>query len=179
LVKKVAIIGAGGIGFDISEYLTDPGGECSSNIDNFLKEWGIDKTFSNNGGLTEKDKKLNTSPREVYMLKRSPGKFGNTLGKTTGWIHKKTLEERKVKMLARVTYKKIDDEGLHIEIKGETQVLNVDNIIICAGQVPKRDLLEALEKAGQKVTLIGGAEEAGELDAKRAIKTGVELAAAV
>ena len=175
--KKVAIIGAGGIGFDTAIFLTDTGHRTSLNIDNFLAEWGIDKNYNENGGLVQKDTKLNESPRSVYMLKRSVGKFGSTLGKTTGWIHRTSLKEKKVIQWNNVRYKKIDDSGFHIEVNGETKTLDVDNVIICAGQLPLQDLKEKLEQANQKVTLIGGAEQTSGLDAKRAIDQGCRLAA--
>jgi 2,4-dienoyl-CoA reductase (NADPH2) len=177
--KKVAIIGGGGIGFDVAMYLSDPG--FQSNIDNkiFMREWGIEKDYRKNGGLVPKDQTLNKSPRMIYMLKRSPGKFGSTLGKTTGWIHRATLKERGIIQMNGVDYKKIDDSGLHIRVKGETTCLDVDHIIICAGQLSHRELLEPLKQNGCTVTCIGGAAEALELDAKQAIAQGCRLGAAI
>jgi 2,4-dienoyl-CoA reductase (NADPH2) len=177
--KKVAIIGGGGIGFDVAMFLSDPGYHTSQDPDMFMREWGINKGYSKNGGLVPKDQKLNKSPRIIYMLKRSKGKFGSTLGKTTGWIHRATLQEREVIQMNNVIYKKIDDRGLHIEFRGETTTLDVDNIVICAGQLPQRGLKDKLEKMGCKVSLIGGADEALELDAKRAIDQGCRLAAMI
>lgn len=170
--NKVAIIGAGGIGFDIATFLVHSG---NHNIKTFMDEWGVDMEFSSPGGLIEP--KVEAPQREVYLLKRSKGKHGATLGKTTGWIHRSTLKLKQVNMLSSVTYERIDDEGLHLSVNGEKQVLAVDNVVVCAGQEPLRDLLEPLQRAGRKVHLIGGAEEAAELDAKRAIDQGMRLAA--
>lgn len=173
--ERVAIIGGGGIGFDVAAYLSDPGYGTSQNIDSFLAEWGVDKEYTENGGLVPGAPEMSRSPRTIYMLKRSGGKFGAKLGKTTGWIHRAVLMARQVIQWSNVTYKKIDDRGFHIEVGGEAQVLDVDHIIICAGQLPLRDLKEKLEQAGREVTLIGGADDAVELDAKRAIYQGVQL----
>lgn len=160
--KNVAVIGAGGIGFDVSIYLTDAGETFSK--ENYLKEWGIDTSIKVNGGLsTKSDMKAD---RKVTMLKRSNSKFGATLGKTTGWIHKTTLEDRKVEQISGVEYKSIDKEGILISVKGVERKISADTIVICAGQDPRRELFEPLQKAGKKVYLIGGADEAGELDAK-------------
>lgn len=175
--KKVAVIGAGGIGFDVSIFLTDEGGAGESDqqrISDYREEWGIDTSYQHRGGLTQ-PKKENV-PRELWMLQRSKGKVGDRLGKTTGWAHRLTLKNRGVRMWSEVNYVKIDDAGLHITLKGQPQVLEVDNIVLCAGQHPLRELLEPLQSAGIKVHLIGGAKEAGELDAKRAIEEGWALA---
>ena len=163
--KKVAIVGAGGIGFDVAEYLTHEAGE------NFENAWGIDKNYSKPGGLKEIEPQA--SKREVFILQRSKGKPGAKLGKTTGWIHRLSLKNKKVKMLSNVSYKKIDDQGLHITQYGENSVLEVDHVIICAGQTPKRDLEQKITEAGNKVHLIGGADVAKQLDAKRAIDQGM------
>ncbi len=176
--KSVAIIGAGGIGFDVAEYLSHEGESPSVNLKLFLKEWGIDDKYQTGGALTTPE--IHPSPREIYLLQRSKGKLGTRLGKTTGWIHRASLKKKKVNMLGSVKYDKIDDEGLHITIgKKEKDILRVDNVIICAGQEPKRDLLDALRGKGVAVHLIGGAEEARELDAKRAIDQGTRLAAEI
>lgn len=175
--KRVAIIGGGGIGFDTALFITDPGYKTWDKPEDFAKEWGFDLGVSARAGLSEKISAYATSPREVTMFKRSKGKFGNTLGKTTGWIHKLTLTERAVRQVSNVTYEKIDDEGLHYTLKGEAQVLPCDTVIVCAGQEPQREIEEALRKGGVAVHLIGGAKEAGELDAKRAIAEGAELGA--
>ncbi|MEY3442486.1 MAG: hypothetical protein RLZZ519_767 [Bacteroidota bacterium] len=176
--QKVAVIGAGGIGFDIAEFLTaDEHQSPSQNIAEFLDEWGVDNTYAQPGAL--KQPHPLKSPREVTLLQRSEGKLGEKLGKTTGWIHRASLKMKKVKMIGGVSYDKVDDKGLHVTIGGQTQVLEVDNVIICAGQVVLRELQAPLEAAGIKVHLIGGADLAAELDAKRAIDQGSRLAAGV
>ena len=175
--KKVAVIGAGGIGFDVSIFLTNEGGAATTDqqrISDYREEWGIDTAYQHRGGLTQPKKEH--VPRELWILQRSKGKVGDRLGKTTGWAHRLTLKNRGVRMWSEVNYEKIDDAGLHITLKGQPQVLDVDHIIICAGQHPLRELQEPLTQAGLKVHLIGGAKEAGELDAKRAIEDGWALA---
>jgi 2,4-dienoyl-CoA reductase (NADPH2) len=175
--KKVAVIGAGGIGFDVSIFLTNEGGAATTDqqrISDYREEWGIDTAYQHRGGLTQPKKEH--VPRELWILQRSKGKVGDRLGKTTGWAHRLTLKNRGVRMWSEVNYEKIDDAGLHITLKGQPQVLDVDHIIICAGQNPLRELQEPLTQAGLKVHLIGGAKEAGELDAKRAIEDGWALA---
>jgi 2,4-dienoyl-CoA reductase (NADPH2) len=175
---KVAIVGAGGIGFDMAEYLAhDMSHESVSlNTENYMKEWGVDMSYSNGGALAEAPQPL-ASPREIYLLKRSKGKHGKNLGKTTGWIHRSSLAMKEVKMLADVSYEKIDDHGLHIKVGEEQQILEVDHIIICAGQVSLKKLEAGLNAAGQNVHVIGGANIAAQLDAKMAIKEASELAA--
>ncbi|MCW7497003.1 FAD-binding protein [Leptospira levettii] len=173
--KRAVVMGAGGIGFDVSILLTDPG--HSFTTDNYLKEWGIRKTIDKDGGLGSKE--TPTGVREVTMLKRSNSKFGATLGKTTGWIHKTSLEDRKVNQISGVTYKAIESDGIVIEVKGETKKIPCDTVVICAGQDPNRNLLEPLQKAKIPVHLIGGADLASELDAKRAIDQGTRLAVSI
>ncbi|TGN18223.1 NADPH-dependent 2,4-dienoyl-CoA reductase [Leptospira idonii] len=173
--KNVAVMGAGGIGFDVSLYLSDAGHPFTK--ENYLKEWGIDSSIPNNGGLTSKTE--TKSDRKITMLKRSSGKFGANLGKTTGWIHKTSLEDRKVEQISGVIYKSIDSEGIQIEVKGKEMKIPADTIVVCAGQNPRRELLEPLQKAGLTVHLIGGADLAAELDAKRAIDQGTRLAASL
>jgi 2,4-dienoyl-CoA reductase (NADPH2) len=175
--KTVAVIGAGGIGFDVSEYLTHEGESPSLNLNLFNDEWGIDSSYAEAGGL--KAPHLPTPPRQVYLLQRKASKVGDGLGKTTGWIHRTSLKNRRVEMIAGASYNKIDDAGLHITVGGKDVTLPVDNVVICAGQEPFRALQAGLEAAGQKVHLIGGADVASELDAKRAIKQGTEVAAAL
>ncbi|MEL0274342.1 MAG: NADPH-dependent 2,4-dienoyl-CoA reductase [Flavobacteriaceae bacterium] len=175
---KVAIVGAGGIGFDMAEYLAhDMSHESVSlNTENYMKEWGVDMSYSKGGALAEAPQPL-ASPREIYLLKRSKGKHGKNLGKTTGWIHRSSLAMKEVKMLADVSYEKIDDQGLHIKVGEEQQILDVDHVVICAGQVSLKELEAGLTAAGQNVHLIGGAKIAAQLDAKMAIKEASELAA--
>ncbi len=175
---KVAIVGAGGIGFDMAEYLAhDMTHESVSlNTENYMKEWGVDMAYATGGALAEAPQPL-ASPREIYLLKRSKGKHGKNLGKTTGWIHRSSLAMKEVKMLADVSYEKVDDQGLHIKVGEEQQLLNVDHVIICAGQVSLKELEAGLSSAGQNVHLIGGANIAAQLDAKMAIKEASELAA--
>jgi 2,4-dienoyl-CoA reductase (NADPH2) len=175
--KTVAVIGAGGIGFDVSEYLTHEGSSPSLDAPKFYAEWGIDTTYAQAGGL--KAPHLDKAPRQIYLLQRKTSKVGDGLGKTTGWIHRTSLKNRNVEMIAGASYDLIDDQGLHITVGGKQMTLPVDNVVICAGQDPLRALQAGLEAAGVKVTLIGGADVAAELDAKRAIKQGTEVAAAL
>jgi 2,4-dienoyl-CoA reductase (NADPH2) len=174
--ERVAIIGCGGIGFDTAMYLSQPGNPTSQNIAEFCVEWGIDTSLQLAGGLRPEGPHLARSPRQIVMLQRKASKPGEGLGKTTGWIHRTTLLSRGVKMIAGVSYQKIDEAGLHVEIGGERQLLAVDNVIICAGQEPNRVLAEPLQAAGKTVHLIGGSDVAGELDARRAIAQGTTLA---
>jgi len=179
--QKAAIIGAGGIGFDLGVFLTTKKLAHDQEQGAYLNEWAINNKFDSAGGLKPSGADVEglDTGREIFFLKRSIGKFGRSLGKTTGWIHKSTLKTRNVEEISPVQYIKIDDEGLHIDIRGERRVLDVDNVIICAGQIPQRELLEELEKGGANVTMIGGAHEATELDAKRAIDQASRLAAVV
>lgn len=174
--EKVAIIGCGGIGFDTAMYLSQPGEATSQNIAEFCVEWGIDTSLTQAGGLRPEGPQLPKSPRQIVMLQRKASKPGEGLGKTTGWIHRATLLSRGVKMIPAVSYQKIDDEGLHVLTGGEPQVLHVDNVILCAGQEPRRELVDPLRKAGKTVHLIGGCDVAMELDARRAIAQGTKLA---
>ncbi len=177
---RVAIVGAGGIGFDVAQYITHPADISTSlDVDTFLKEWGVDKDYRQPGGLELKRPQVSASGRQVYLLQRKPDKMGATLGKTTGWIHRVTLKQRKVIMINGVTYNKIDDDGLHISLKGNPRCLAVDTVIICAGQEPQRDLKEELENHAMPLHVIGGADLAAELDAKRAIDQGARLAATI
>jgi len=178
--KSVAIVGSGGIGFDMAEYLAhDMSHESVSlNVEDYMKEWGVDMTYAKAGSLAESADPL-PSPREIFLLKRSQGKHGKNLGKTTGWIHRSSLAMKKVNMLAEVEYQKVDDNGLHISVAGESKVLPVDNVVICAGQEPLRDLYDGLVDAGKTVHLIGGANIAKKLDAKKAIKEASYLAAKI
>ena len=175
--EKVAIIGAGGIGFDVAEYLSQASSSSSLDIAAFMEEWGVDMAYQNKGGL--KDPHPEKPERTIYLLQRSKGKLGERLGKTTGWIHRSSLKNRKVEMIGAVQYHRIDEQGLHISIDDVPQVLDVDQVIVCAGQEPLRELSEPLQSQGVIVHLIGGADEARELDAKRAIDQASRLAAQV
>jgi 2,4-dienoyl-CoA reductase (NADPH2) len=189
---KVAIVGAGGIGFDIAELLTHPGAaqapsvvppvpsaasgdECA--LDQFRDQWGIDGAYAQGGGI--KAPEPETSPRKVWLLQRKSSKVGDGLAKTTGWIRRMLLKQRGVTMMGGVEYAKIDDAGLHVVVDGAPRVLDVDTIVICAGQEPRRELVASLEAAGVRATLIGGADVALELDAKRAIEQGTRVAMAL
>lgn len=173
--KRVAIIGAGGIGFDTAEYLSQTQQETSR--DNFFQEWGIDVTLNQRGGLDTP--RPAPSPRDIWLLQRKAGKPGAALGKTTGWIHRASLQARGVQMWGGVEYLAIDDNGFHLRRNGEALTLNVDNVIICAGQEPQRELEAALRARGKRVRLIGGADVALELDARRAIAQATRLALVV
>ena len=172
--KKVAVIGAGGIGFDVSEYLVHSGEATSQNITAFMKEWGIDMSLNARGGIENVKPEVPAPAREVYLLQRKSTIVGKGLGKTTGWAHRLGLKNRQVNMLGSCQYHKIDDKGLHLSVDGEPQLLEVDNVILCAGQDPLRELADGLTKPFH---LIGGADVAAELDAKRAIDQGTRLAA--
>lgn len=201
--KSVAVIGAGGIGFDVSDFLTHhhvpeslhkqpqhaksvssavaldllPQEVDNALVDTFLQDWGIDKSITK-GGVMPSPKEI-AHDRKVYLLQRKKGKLGENLGKTTGWIHRTTMKKRQVTEMSDCKYLEINDDGLLIEHKGKKTTLPVDTVVICAGQEPLRTLYNSLEKSGQKVFMIGGAQEAGELDAKRAIDQGTRLAAVI
>ena len=176
--QKVAVIGAGGIGFDVSELITQVGESTSLSREEFWKEWGIDQALNARGGVAGVKAEHPQVAREVFLLQRKKSKVGDGLGKTTGWIHRATLKNKQVQMISACEYLKIDDAGLHLTIAGgEPQVLPVDTVILCAGQEPMRELQDALVAAKQSVHLIGGADVAAELDAKRAINQGSRLAA--
>jgi 2,4-dienoyl-CoA reductase (NADPH2) len=175
--KSVAVIGAGGIGFDVSEFLTHEGRSASLAPEKFFAEWGIDDQYQDRGGL--RAPQVHPSPRQVHLLQRKTSKVGDGLGKTTGWIHRTGLKAKRVAMHSGVSYDRIDDAGLHVTVDGQQHVLPVDNVIVCAGQEPLRELQQGLLDAGCKVHLIGGADVAAELDAKRAINQGTRLAAAI
>ncbi|MDP1697009.1 MAG: NADPH-dependent 2,4-dienoyl-CoA reductase [Xanthomonadaceae bacterium] len=173
--KHVAIIGAGGIGFDVGEYLVHHGESPTLDTQRWMAEWGVAANFEGRGGLTPP--KPEAPARQVWLLQRSPGRPGAKLGKTTGWIHRATLKAKGVQMLGAVEYLGLDDAGLRIRVDGKEQTLAVDHVVICAGQQPRRDLADALTAAGRKPHLIGGAHTASELDAKRAIAQAAQLAA--
>ena len=173
--KKVAIIGAGGIGFDVAEFLVEHGESAALDARRWMAEWGVDPAFESAGGLAPP--RPEPPARKLWLLQRSPGKPGARLGKTTGWIHRATLKAKGVKMLGGVEYLGVDVAGLHIRVDGTEQLLDVDHVVVCAGQESRRDLFDALQARGRKAHLIGGAELAAELDAKRAIDQGSRLAA--
>jgi 2,4-dienoyl-CoA reductase (NADPH2) len=173
--KKVAIIGAGGIGFDVAEFLSHEGESPSLDTNLFLKEWGIDGTNSVRGGLLKPNP--HPSPREITMLQRSDSKIGKDLGKTTGWIHRQSLKMKKVTMLNGVSYDKIDEKGIHITINEKKQLIEADTIVVCAGQLSVNLLHEELIKLGKTPHLIGGGKNAKKIDAQRAIREGSELGA--
>ncbi|MDN0083083.1 NADPH-dependent 2,4-dienoyl-CoA reductase [Crenobacter sp. SG2305] len=172
--EKVAIIGAGGIGFDTAEFLTQEGESASLHVEEFMREWGVDMRYAQPGGVMRPQPA--PSARQVWLLQRKSGKPGEGLGKTTGWIHRASLKMKRVEMHGDVVYRKIDDAGLHVTIRGEDTVLPVDNVVICAGQEPQRELEAPLMALGKTVHRIGGADVAVELDAKRAIDQGTRLA---
>lgn len=174
--ERVAIIGAGGIGFDTAEYLSQSGDSSSLDSRAFSQEWGIDQDLAQRGGLSPVGGKVHPSPRQIFLLQRKTSKVGEGLGKTTGWIHRTSLAMRGVRMLNSVSYESIDDEGLHIIRAEQASCLPVDTIIICAGQEPRRELHQPLLEMGKTVHLIGGADIAAELDARRAIDQGTRLA---
>ncbi|MBO3276541.1 NADPH-dependent 2,4-dienoyl-CoA reductase [Pseudomonas schmalbachii] len=176
--QAVAVIGAGGIGFDVSEFVTHQGESSSLDREVFWKEWGIDTALEARGGVAGIEAKPHAPARQVFLLQRKKTKVGDGLGKTTGWIHRTGLKNKQVQMISSVEYLKVDDAGLHVSIAGgEAKVLPVDTVIVCAGQEPLRELHDGLQAAGQKVQLIGGADVAAELDAKRAINQGSRVAA--
>jgi len=177
--QRVAIMGAGGIGFDVAELITHAGTSASMDVDVFAKEWGIDFANHPRGGVTGVTPEVATSGREVTLMQRKTDPVGRGLGKTTGWTHKLTLLRRGVRMINGVEYLRIDDAGLHARVNGEQRLFEVDTVIVCAGQLPRRDLYEALKREGIEAELIGGAFEASELDAKRAIDQAVRLAVQV
>ncbi|MEZ5512193.1 MAG: FAD/NAD(P)-binding oxidoreductase [Gammaproteobacteria bacterium] len=171
--KSVAVIGAGGIGFDVSEYLTHSHSEDEKA--QWYKEWGVDTALAHRSALVPAD--VAPSPRQIYLLQRKESSVGKNLGKTSGWVHRAQLHKKGVEMIPGVSYDRIDDQGLHITVKGKSRLLAVDNVIICAGQEPDRSLADALISKGIKTHVIGGADVAAELDAKRAINQGSRLAA--
>ncbi len=174
---RVAIVGAGGIGFDTAELLSHEGEPTSLDVEAFLAEWGIDTSGVSDGGLLPSGPAIAPAARQVTLMQRKARKVGADLGKTTGWIHRNRLKARGVQMWNGVTYRKVDDAGLHVTVQGEDRVVEADHVVICAGQVPQRALLAGLREAGIEPHPIGGASRAGELDAVRAIREGAELAA--
>ena len=179
LGKKVALMGAGGIGFDVAEYITHEGESTALDTSAFMKEWGVDMQLDARGGIEGIKAEKPKNPREVYLLQRKSSKVGAGLGKTTGWVHRFTLRNKNVKMINGVEYNKIDDQGLHYSKKDKITVLDVDHVVICAGQVSNTDLLEDIKQVNPNVQLVGGAFKASELDAKEAINQAVRMAAVI
>jgi 2,4-dienoyl-CoA reductase (NADPH2) len=177
--KTVAVMGAGGIGFDVSELIMHKGVSAAMDKEVFAREWGIDFANHPRGGVTGVVPQVEAADRQVFLLQRKSTPVGRGLGKTTGWTHRMSLAKRGVQMMNGLEYTKIDDQGLHISMDGIPQVLEVDTVIICAGQLPKRDLYDQLSDSGIDTSLIGGAFEASELDAKAAINQASYLAAAI
>lgn len=175
--RRVAIIGAGGIGFDVAEFLSQSGKSESLDRLAWDRAWGVDEQYRERGGIRAPEPE--PSPREVWLLQRRDATPGRGLGRTTGWIHRASVAARGVRTLRGVRYTGIDDAGLHIEVGGEARVLAVDTIVLCAGQESLRELWAPLQDAGIETHLVGGADVAAELDAKRAIAQGTELAAAL
>jgi len=171
---RVAIIGAGGIGFDVAEYLVEHAPSPTTDTARWAREWGVDMALSHRGGLQKPQPEA--PGRQVWLLQRSQGRPGARLNKTTGWVHRATLKAKQVAMLGNVAYQRFDDEGLHVTVDGQPRILPVDHVVVCAGQEPNRTLADELIAAGLKVHVIGGADVAAELDAKRAIAQGTQLA---
>ena len=176
--RRVAIIGAGGIGFDVAELVSHAGVSAALDVEVFAREWGIDFVNHPRGGVTGVEPRVETSGREIFLMQRKPESLGRNLGRTTGWTHRLALQRRGVHMVSGVEYLKVDDAGLHTRVGGEDRLFAVDTVIVCAGQTPLRSLYDALVAKGVKATLVGGAYEAAELDAKRAIDQATRLAAA-
>ncbi|APE42167.1 NADPH-dependent 2,4-dienoyl-CoA reductase [Sulfitobacter alexandrii] len=178
--KRVAVIGAGGIGFDVSEHLVHDGDSTTLNLPEWMREWGVTDPEAHRSGLAPEGPQPHAPARKVTMLQRKTSKPGKGLGKTTGWIHRASLTMKEVEMIAGVNYEKIDDDGLHItfgEARANPTVIEADTIVLCAGQLSERSLADALEAKGKTCHVIGGADVAAELDAKRAINQGTRLAA--
>ncbi len=175
--RRVAIVGAGGIGFDVAEFLVQGPPSPTLDVARWMREWGVDPSFESAGGL--RPPRPAPALREVWLRQRSPGRPGARLGKTTGWIHRGTLKHKGVRMLGGVEYVAVDDEGFHLRVDGHARVLPVDHVVVCAGQESDRSLLAPLQEAGRRVHVVGGADVAAELDAKRAIAQASTLAAAL
>jgi 2,4-dienoyl-CoA reductase (NADPH2) len=173
--KRVAIVGAGGIGFDVAEFLVEPPPSPTTDIARWTREWGVDTTLAARAGLVRAAPE--PPAREIWLLQRTSGRPGKRLNKTTGWVHRSTLKAKRVAMIGGVEYERIDDDGFHVRVDGKAEMLPVDTVVICAGQEPNRALHGELVAAGLAPRLIGGADVAAELDAKRAIDQGTRLAA--
>ena len=176
---RVAIVGAGGIGFDVAEFLAQAGESSTLDREAWYREWGVDTTFTAAGGVEHVARVTPPSPRTLYLLQRKDEALGKRLGKSSGWVHRASLKDKRVHMLSGVHYERVDDAGLHVRIGSESRVLDVDHVVICAGQEPLRELEAELSASGLKVHRIGGADVATELDAKRAIHQATTLALAI
>jgi 2,4-dienoyl-CoA reductase (NADPH2) len=180
--KRVAVIGAGGIGFDVSEFLLHAGESATENLPLWMKEWGVADPAEHRAGLAPEGPQPEAPAREVTLLQRKAERHGKRLGKTTGWIHRATLKMKDVNFVGGVNYEKIDDEGLHVsfgEARENPTVIAADTVVLCAGQLSERTLADTLEAQGTPCHVIGGADVAAELDAKRAINQGTRLAASL
>ncbi len=180
--ETVAIVGAGGIGFDVAEFLSEKGESPTLDLDAWLREWGVADPAAHRGGLSPMGPQPEPSARQITLLQRKAERPGRRLGKTTGWIHRATLQMKGVKMVSGVTYERIDSEGLHISFSTaseQPQTIVAQNVVLCAGQVPERSLADTLIAKGLHPHIIGGADVAAELDAKRAIDQGARLAASL
>jgi 2,4-dienoyl-CoA reductase (NADPH2) len=180
--QRVAVIGAGGIGFDVSEHLVHDGESSTLNLPEWMREWGVTDPGEHRSGLAPEGPQPPAPARQITMLQRKTSKPGKGLGKTTGWIHRASLTMRNVKMIAGVNYESIDEQGLHIsfgEARENPTLIEADTIVLCAGQLSDRSLADTLEASGTACHVIGGADVAAELDAKRAINQGTRLAAAL
>ena len=174
--KRVAVIGAGGIGFDVAEFLTHAGDSPTEVPTLWQKEWGVSDPALHRGGVAPEGPQPSAPARQVTLLQRKSERIGRRLGKTTGWIHRASLKMKQVKMLAGVSYERIDAQGVHVRVGDDLRLIESDTIVLCAGQVPERSLAEALTAKGVACHVIGGADVAAELDAKRAIDQGTRLA---
>ena len=178
--KTVAVVGAGGIGFDVSEYLVHEGHSPTESIPDWMREWGVADPADARGGLATEGPRPDAPARQVTLLQRKAERPGKRLGKTTGWIHRAALQMKGVQMIGGVNYERIDDEGLHVtfgEARENPRVIPAETVVLCAGQLPERSLADALAERGITAHIIGGADVAAELDAKRAIDQGTRLAA--
>ena len=180
--KRVAVIGAGGIGFDVSEYLVHEGTSTTESLPDWMREWGVTDPASARGGLAPDGPQPDDAARQVTLIQRKAEKHGKRLGKTTGWIHRAALKMKNVEFVGGVNYEKIDDAGLHVsfgEARETPTLIEVDDVVLCAGQVSDRSLADDLAARGITAHVIGGADVAAELDAKRAIDQGTRLAASL
>jgi 2,4-dienoyl-CoA reductase (NADPH2) len=177
--KSVALIGAGGIGFDVAEFLSHQGEPTSMKTKLFMDEWGVDMSLIARGGIEGINQNISKSERQIFLLQRKSGKVGANLGKTTGWIHRFSLRNKDVKMINGVSYSHIDNNGLHYLKNNQVKVLDVEHIVICAGQISNNALFEKTKEINPNTEIIGGAFESLELDAKKAIDQAVRIAAIV